>query len=745
MTYSSYVSTKIGTIGDMTATSVHGGGKTHPGAICPFGMVQFGPDTFEGGDNGSGYSYHHTTIDGFSINHMSGVGWYGDLGNFQVMPTTGPRNLLSGTYRDALTTRQDRGYESDFRHETEVTEAGYYAVTLDTYGIRAETTVSVHTGMIRMMYPSGVGRRVQINLARRIAGRSPLQELQIVDSRTIEGRIHCPSTHGGFGRGGGHVNYDLYFHAEFSEPWEQYGVWNCNAPVDCSEKKDYSGEELWFYAEYPASETPLVLKVGISYIDTEGARGNFAAEAAGKTFDEMHADSTAAWEDALSVVKLEGDDNDKLTIFYTTLYHALLDPRVYSDADGRYLSADGSIRSSDDFQKRTVFSGWDVFRSEFPLLTIVKPDAVNDIIHSLIDIAENENVSFPRWELLGHETGCMLGDPGIIVTVDAYRKGIRAFDAEKAYDICLKTAFDPASKRHGAAAMNELGYVPGGISDTLENVYADHCISLFAGELGDAETAEQFRKRAFNYRKIFDPSVGWMRRKNADGSWAEWTDEYDERGCTESNIFQQTWFVPHDPQGLIALMGQDQFLENLERLMGDSDLSAMWNTAYNHPNEPCHHLVHMFTDAGQPWRTQYWTRRIQEEAYNTTEYGFCGNEDVGQMSAWYALTALGFHMMSPGSNIYHINTPLFRRAEIRLSKEYHSCAAAETLVIETDRDPKDAVYVRGITVNGQPLNRAWLTWDEISGGGVIRYELSDEPCTDWAVRLPSSLSSGDLV
>ncbi|MBQ9718484.1 MAG: GH92 family glycosyl hydrolase, partial [Clostridia bacterium] len=515
------------------------------------------------------------------------------------------------------------------------------------------TTVSVHTGMIRMTYPENVGRRVQINLARRIAGRSPLQELQIVDNRTIEGRIHCPSTHGGFGRGGGHVNYDLYFHAEFSEEWDMNGVWNYSSESESG--TEYTGEELWFYAEFPAGDQPIVLKVGISYIILEGARYNFAAEAADKTFDQMHADSTAAWEDALSVVKVEGSDKEKLTIFYTTLYHALLDPRVYSDANGNYLSADGVIRTTGDFRKRTVFSGWDVFRSEFPLLTIVQPDAVNDIINSLIDIAEYENVSFPRWELLGHETGCMLGDPGIVVTVDAYRKGIRNFDVEKAYGICLKTAFDPKSKRCNAADMNELGYVPGNISSTLENVFADHCISLFAEELGDRENAALFRERAFNYKKIFDPEVGWMRRKNADGSWAEWIDEYDEAGWTESNMFQQTWFVPHDPQGLIALMGHGKFLENMERLMADSDLSAMWNTAYHHPNEPCHHLVHMFTDAGQPWRTQYWVRRIQEESYNTTEYGFCGNEDVGQMSAWYALTALGFHMVAPGSGIFHVN------------------------------------------------------------------------------------------
>lgn len=737
MKYSQYVSTKIGTIGDMTATSIHGGGKTHPGAIYPFGMVQFGPDTFEGGDNGSGYSYHHTTIDGFSINHMSGVGWYGDLGNFQVMPTTGPLNLLSSTYRDALTTRNDRGYESDFRHETEITEAGYYAVTLDTYGIRAETTSSLHTGMIRMTYPEGEIRRVQINLARRIAGRSPLQELTIVDPRTIEAVIHCPCSHGGFGRGGGHVSYDLYVHAELSEDWTGYGVWNKNTPV--TEPADaYSGEELWFYAEYAPSQSPLVMKVGISYVNMEGARDNFQKEAAAPDFDGMHSRTTEAWENALSVVKAEGADDTTFTIFYTTLYHALLDPRVYSDANGNYLSADGSIRHDTSFAKRTVFSGWDVFRSEFPLLTILKPDAVNDIINTLIDIAEYDNVSFPRWELLGHETGCMIGDPGVIVTADAYRKGIRNFDVEKAYDICLKTAFDPATKRNGAEFMNTLGYVPDKISETLENVFADHCISLFAEALGDTKTAKTFAERGQNYAKIFDPETGWMRRRGADGSWAEWKGEYDEAGCVESNIFQQSWFVPHSPRGLMKLMGRERFIQNLERLMEESDLSAMWNTAYNHPNEPCHHIAHMFTDAGLPWRTQYWVRRIQKESYNTTEYGYCGNEDVGQMSAWFTLTALGIHMMAPGSGIYHVNTPLFRRAEIRLSETYHPRKIADTLVIETDLDPADHPYIKGITVTGTPIRRAWLYWEELVNGGVIRFELTDEPDTAWGLELPPS-------
>ena len=229
-----------------------------------------------------------------------------------------------------------------------------------------------------------------------------------------------------------------------------------------------------------------------------------------------------------------------------------------------------------------------------------------------------------------------------------------------------------------------------------------------------------------------------MRRRNAEGDFGEWKGIYDTKGCVESNIFQQTWFVPHDVQGLIELMGRDKFIENLERLMSESDLSAMWNDAYNHPNEPCHHVAHLFTEAGLPHRTQYWVRRIQNEAYNTTEYGYCGNEDVGQMSAWFVLTALGIHMVAPASNVYYVNTPLFRRAEITLSEKYHPRRVSDKLVIETDREPADNPYIKGITVNGEPIDRAWLWWDEIVNGGVIRFELSDKPESEWAKTFPPS-------
>ncbi len=732
-----YVKTSIGTIGDMTATSMHGGGKTHPCAVYPFGMVEFGPDTFEGGDNGSGYSYHHTTIDGFSVNRLSGIGWYGDLGNLQIMPTTGPLNLCSTTYRDALTTCDEGGYESAFSHDTEITEAGYYAVTLDTYGIRAETTASPHTGMLRVTYPEAGNRRLQINLSRRIAGRSPHQELEIVNKRTLRGVIHCPHSHGGFGRGVGGVDYDLYFYLEVSADADGFGIWDCGKPADFHGGR-CEGEELWFWADYPQTDDTrtLTVKVGISYISAEGAYDNFQKEAAPISFEEMHTRAKAAWNEALSVISCEGANEETLTVFYSAMYHTLLDPRIFSDANGQYRSADGTIKMGGSFQARTVFSGWDVFRSQFPLLTILRPDAVNDAINTLLDIAKHKNHTFPRWELLGHETGCMLGDPGVVITADAYKKGIRGFDVGAAYEICRRGALSPASRRPGAGEMNRYGYVVGDISKTLENCFADACTAVLAGELGDSEGAEAFRRRAGNWKNIFDPETKWMRRRDENGAFAEWKSEYDTDGCTESNIFQQSWFVPHDIRGLMEAMGPECFYERLERLMAEADLSAMWNEAYNHPNEPCHNLVHMFTDAGRPDRTQYWVRRIQRESYNTTEYGYCGNEDVGQMSAWYVLTALGIHMTAPASGIFYVNTPLFCRAVIRLDSTYHRRKIADTLTLLCDRDPAAFPYIRGIEVNGTPIERAWLKWEEIADGGEIRFLLTDSPDNTFAKELP---------
>lgn len=641
-----YVNTIVGAVADIpdcyTGSVPAGGGKTYPGACAPWGAVQFSPDTVTGGDNGPGYSYHNTAIEGFGINHLSGIGWYGDLGNFQVMPVTGEVPFHSALNAHSRYQPGTPGRESEFCHDTELTQAGHYGVTLSRYHIRVETTATIHCGIARMIFPETDKARVLIDLSRRIGGYSQWQEIRVVDQETIEGSIYCPHTAGGWGHGNGHVTYTLHFYAKFSRPFEKFGVWESGK--DLGPQTHYRGETSGFYAEYAAEEgEEILLKAGISYVSVRNARQNLETEAPHWEFDRYVAKVQAAWEAQLCAVQASGPDKDKQK-FYTCLYHVFLDPRNYTDCNGEFLAPDESVQKTDDYLCRTVFSGWDVYRS-------------------------------------------------------------------------------------GREDMRKYGYIPGDISQTLENAFCDWCVSRFAKAAGHMEDAEKLEKQSRNYRNIFDPETGWARRKDAHGNWMETAGLYDERGCVESNIFQQSWFVPHDIPGLIGLMGgEEEFCERLEKFLSGADLSALWNDDYNHSNEPCHTVAHLFNFAGKPWRTQYWVRRIQNEAYHEGPFGYCGNEDVGQMSAWFVLTALGFHSTTAASGRYDLNTPYFQKQTVKLNPKYHSCIVSDTLTIETDCDPGENWYIRGVALNGKPVSRPFVTYEELTAGGVLWYELSAEPC-----------------
>ncbi|MDD6032498.1 MAG: GH92 family glycosyl hydrolase [Oscillospiraceae bacterium] len=734
-----YVDPIVGTVGDIPNGGIFpnglpaaGGGKTYPGAVAPWGMVQFSPDTITGGDNGCGYSCHHETIEGFSINHLSGVGWYGELGNFQVMPVTGRPPFHSGTNAHCPYQPGTPGRESAFRHETEQAEAGSYAVTLDRYGIRAETTVTLRCGIMRMAFPASGNPRVLIDLSRRVGGCSESQQLKVLeDNQTIECSIRCPYTSGGWGHGDGHVSYTLHVYAQFSHPFTSFGVWENGE--DLGEQREHSGKVSVFYADFPEGTEPLLLKAGVSYISVENARENLQAEAPHWDFDRYRADAATLWNHQLARVTAEGSKAD-LKKFYTCLYHVFLDPRINTDCCGDYVSA-GQVKHTDRFFSRTVFSGWDVYRSEFPLLTLLQPDAVNDMINTLIEAADSADGPLPRWEIFGLETGCMVGDPGAIVLADAYCKGIRDYDTEKAWEICKKLTEGGYPGRSGREQMLQYGYIPGDISQTVENAFADWCISRFADASGHPEEAASLLRQSGNWRNIFDTDFGWMRRKDEQGRWMEEDGIYDIRGCVESNIFQQSWFVPHDIDSLIDCMGgKEVFCEKLERFLSEADLTALWNDAYNHSNEPCHTVAHLFNHAGKPWRTQYWVRRIQNEAYRAGAFGYCGNEDVGQMSGWFVLTSLGFHSTTAASGRFDLNTPYLPSQTIQLDPRYHSRTVSDRLIIETDRDPKENWYIRSVTLNGEPINRSYVTWDELTAGGVLHFDLSPEPCVDWGVE-----------
>lgn len=739
-----YVDPIIGTVGDEKDASFHGGGKTHPGACTPGGMVQLSPDTVTGGDNGTGYNYCQNTIEGFSFNHMSGVGWYGDLGNLQVMPVTGETDLRSGSNQEVSFERGTVGWKSAFSHERERARAGYYSVMLDRYSIFAEATVSEHTGMLRFTYPEGADARLLFNFSRRIAGHADFQQVTLLDNRTLQGSIQCTPAGGGFGRGGGGIAYTLHFACQLSAE-----------PTECRffSKESYlesgltacQGEDLGLMLRFGnALQEPVVLRCGIFYVDIAGAWNNLRAECPHFDFDAMERRAFETWEQALSAVSVECSDETDKTLFYTCLYHTLLDPRTAEDVDGRY-AIKGQMFSKGAYTQRTMFSGWDVYRSEFPLLTVIRPDMVSDTVNSLLQIARLNDSCLPRWELMGIDSGCMVGDPGLIVAADAYLKGIRDFDTEELYRIGLascrgaKPDGTPARTIHPVTPCYlENAYDRGSVSDTLEFLLADYTMYRMAQVMDKPEDAAYFLDRVKRYPENYDPDFGFMRPRDENGDFMPVKDEYDTAGCVESNLYQQSWYVPYDISGLAGLFGETRCVELLERLFEKADFSALWNENYNHSNEPCHNLTHYFNMLGLAHRCQYWTRRVQKEAYRLGAFGFCGNEDVGQISAWYVLSALGFAQICPGYDGFFVNTPLFRCAKVQLDPNYHSCKVSDTLQILCDADPLEYPYIRSMELNGQTLSCPCVTYGEITAGGTLRFGLAKEPCPAFGQNIPKN-------
>ena len=740
-------------IGASTSTE-YGEGKTFPGAATPFGLVQLSPDTITGGDNGPGYSWEHKSIEGFSFTHLSGVGWYGDLGNFQVMPTTGQLKTERGV------NGSEDGFRSRFHHETEIAQAGYYAVTLDDYGVRAEMTAAPRAGILRFTFPQSDQSRIQIDLARRIGGTSTRQYVKVVDDHTIEGWMKCPPAGGGWGDGAGHANYTVYFYAQFSKPLKQFGVWSADIPSGWSRKREdiesaryrqvvasakvlsqcreMEGDHLGFFSEFPTQAgEQVMLKCGISFVSIAGAQENLQHDISSWNFDAVHRKAVALWRQALASVKIEGGTPAQRETFATAMYHAMLDPRIYSDVNGRYTGADGQVHQTGSFTYRTIFSGWDGFRSEFPLFTLIRPDVVNDEVNSLTEQAElSGNHYLARWEILTAESGCMSGDPAVSVFTEAYLAGIRDYNVQKAYELCTNSV-GTVGNRNGRVDYQKLGFVPGRITETLENAYYDYCAGRFAESLGYTNDAQRFFSSSKNYRNIYDPAVGNMHARNADGSWTAWHGATTEgQGCEESNPYQQTWFVPQDVPGLMKLMGRDYFLDYLTEFFEKTPADFKWNEYCNQSNEPVHHTAYLFTYAGEPWLTQKWSRFITDHAYGPGLTGLCGNEDVGQMSAWYVLSAIGFHPVSPVDGIFIIGSPLFKKATLQLDLKYHK---GRTFSVIAHNNSAQNIYIQSAKLNGRPLNRAWLRYDEITGGGKLELEMGAQPNKNWGTgELPPS-------
>jgi predicted alpha-1,2-mannosidase len=730
-------STSIGKAG-----VAHGLGKTFPGAATPFGLVQVSPNTITGGDNGPGYSYEHKTIEGFAFTQMSGIGWYGDLGNFLVMPSVGPLKTNSGKEDQPIP-----GYRSRYDKSSEKARAGYYSVTLTDHNIQAEATAAPHSGMLRFTFPKSDHSGIQIDLARRVGGTSTEQFVKVKDDQTIEGWMRCTPDGGGWGNGDGKPDYTVYFFAQFSKPLTDFGVWSATVPdgtnrrrefvessqfqeitseatilAGCREKK---GKHLGFYTFFPTGDQEqVVMKVGISFVSIAGAKNNLEAEIFGWDFDRVQADALDLWNRGLGKIWVEGGSQEEKVVFYTSLYHTLIDPRSFADVDGKYPGGDGEIHQTGNFTKRTIFSGWDVFRSQFPLQTLINPSVVNDMINSLVELADQNGTRYlERWEFLNAYSGCMLGNPAVSVIVDAYAKGIRKFDVEKAYEYSKNSVekFGNGSRGHSF-----------GISTTLEYAYSEWCMAEWSTWLGHQTEAAIYRERAQSYRNIFDETKHWFRPKMENGSWEPWPEKgrlEQGYGSVESNPYQQGWFVPHDIDGLAGLLGgRKKTIEDLTRFFEQSPENMMWNDFYNHPNEPVHHVPFLFNRLESPWLTQKWTREICRRAYHNSVEGLVGNEDVGQMSAWYVLAASGLHPVCPGSTRYEITSPVFERITIRLDPEY---ASGKTFTILARSNSPENIYIQKAYLNGISYEKCWIDHAQIAAGGTLELVMGSAPNAKW--------------
>ncbi|RDC57343.1 glycoside hydrolase family 92 protein [Pedobacter chinensis] len=741
-----YVNPFIGATTSVDAAGTyHGLGKTFPGATTPFGMVQVSPNTITGGDNGSGYSDEHRTIEGFALTQMSGVGWYGDMGNFLVMPTTGTLKTAAGKENGVP------GCRSVYDKKSEKASAGYYTVQLTDYAVKAELTATTHSGLMRFTFPENKQSRIQIDLARRVGGTSTLQYIKVVDDYTIEGWMKCSPDGGGWGNGDGLADYTVYFYAKFSKPLKNYGVWSAEIPDGQKRKAENvfsdayqslianatvlkgaklkQGKHLGFYTEFATKKgEQVLLKTGVSYNNIAGAKKNLDQEIPDWNFTKIQQQAKVKWNNALSKIKVSGGSENEKTIFYTALYHTMIDPRTFEDVDGKYFGGDGKIHQSDGFTKRTVFSGWDVFRSQMPLQTLINPVVVNDMINSLVTLADEKKKNYlERWELLNAYTGCMIGNPAVAVITDAYQKNIRDFDLSRAYQLSVNSVEQFGNGEQGFSAE------PASIAHTLEYAYTEWCVATLSKDLGKKDE-EKYARRSLSYKNIFDTDKKWFRPKDQNGNWLPWPDRgrlTQDYGCIESNPYQQGWFVPHDIDGMVNLMGgKENVIADLNAFFENAPQNMKWNDYYNHPNEPVHHVPFLYNRIGAPWLTQKRSREICKNAYHNSVEGLVGNEDVGQMSAWYVLAAAGLYPICPGDNRYEITSPLFSRIDLKLDTKY---ARGKAFTIITQNNSTENVYIQQATLNGKAYHKCYLSHDEISKGGILVLKMGKNPNTNWGL------------
>lgn len=717
-----------------------GEGHTFPGAVAPFGMVQVSPDTDtrcrirDCYGHAAGYRHDDPTIQGFSQTHFSGAG-HSDLGDFLMMPVAGDTVPLE----PGDPAKPGSGYRARFSHAAEVARPGYYAVTLADNGIRAELTAGTRVGVHRYRFPAGKAAHIVLDLRSSLYdydGKILWSSVRVRADGTITGaretRGWAPARKTFFAiRADAPLTGHTFENREGAIPYKGFqGPGRGKADV-----AQLHGRALVARLDFGRLARPLELKVAISSVDEDAAIANLASEPGG--FDAIAGRTRAAWTAALDVLKLEGSTPMRRMVS-TALYHAMIAPSVFSDADGRYRGPDDQVHRADGFTFHSTFSLWDTFRAEHPLLLLVQPERRNaDFVRSLLASRRDSPFGIlPVWQFHGRETWTMIGYHAVPVIADAWLKGVRGFDPREALDAMVASA--SYADYGGLGDYMKLGYVPidrepEAASKTVEYAYDDWTIARMARAVGDTAVADRFERRAGNWRNSFDAKTGFLRARRADGTFRT---PFDPTAInygsdyTEGNAWQYSWFVPHDQAAMFAAIGGDAAAVAKLDAMFDYDNSKLdYSHAediagligqYIHGNEPSHHVAYLYVHAGQPWRTQERLAQIVASQYRATPEGLSGNDDLGQMSAWLVFTALGFYPVAPGSSEYVIGRPFLRRAELTLP-------GGGRFVVSTEGLSKRNRYVGAVTLNGRSLDRLYLRHEEIAAGGELHFTMQATP------------------
>ena len=714
-----------------------GHGHTFPGATLPHGMVQLSPDTrLFGWDACSGYYYDDTSIMGFTHTHLSGTG-IGDYGDILFMPVVGEKPLIAGTAE-----KPDEGYRSRFSHEQESARPGYYQVLLQDDSINVELTATLRAGLHRYTYPKASDARLIVDMEPTIHGHQhPVTQIRVVNDSTIAGMKYTV---------GWAKHHYVYFYAVFSSPFDYKLYSGTEYQSDSTSVTVNTAKAVMSFRNLPADGRVLA-KVGISSVDEEGARLNVEAEIPNWDFEGVMKQANTTWNEALGKIDIETSDNDSRTVFYTSLYHAFIQPSLASDVDGRYRTMGHEIKQDVSYTNYTVFSLWDTFRAAHPLYTIVTPEQNQAFIRSLLRKYDEGGI-LPKWELASNETGTMIGYHAVSVIADAMMKKQCDFDVKKALEACIRssvydtTGVTPMMDRQilngklmpvSIKYKNELGYIPcdkvgGSVSQGLEFAYNDWLIAQMMKEHNRKDLYDKYMELSRNYRNYFDPETKLMRGRLSDGSWITPFDPASVQrpsNYVEGNAWQWAWFVPQDVEGLMELVGgQKSFEAHLDTLFTtSSELTGDPNAAadvtgmigqYAHGNEPSHHIPYLYNYAGAPRKTQALVDHILRTLYHNDPNGLSGNEDVGQMSAWYALSAMGFYSFCPGRPVYEIGRPIFDKVTIHLSN-------GKDFVIQAKNNSVENKYIRSMKLNGEDLAEPRFSHFDLMKGGELIFEMEN--------------------